>query len=60
MIFRQHMKKLFLQIKKHQCKIVKMWVREKYMNESINNPRPEFQLIFRQQMETYFFKKTSL
>jgi hypothetical protein len=27
------------------------------MNESINNPRPEFQLIFRQQMETYFLKK---
>jgi hypothetical protein len=47
------MKKLF---KKHQGELVKTWLR-KYVNESINKPETGFQLIFPQQMETYFFYK---
>jgi hypothetical protein len=42
MIFWQHMIKLFL--KKNQCELV--WVREKYINEIITNPRPGWNLFY--------------
>jgi hypothetical protein len=42
MIFWQHMIKLFFL--KNQCELV--WVREKYINEIITNPRPGWNLFY--------------